>query len=92
MKELSVARGTYENIEIVQRAVNEFDPGFGDALDVCWDEIHLKRKTRLNDVVEYAKQRARESKHTLSSQSDSRYPGPGVSLRHATGKSGITAK
>lgn len=79
-----VARGAHDNVEVVVCTVNKLNPRLRDTFDVRWNKVHLQYMFSIETMMQYI------CKRTLSAHSASRYPGPGVSRRHATGKSGTT--
>lgn len=78
---------TDNDIDILVLPVDGFDAGGRDALYGVCDEVNLTGNT-LGSI----RCRGVTKTRTLSSHSASRYPGPGVSLRHATLNSGMTAR
>ena len=80
-----------DNVELLHLAVRSLDSSLCEAPDGFRHKIDLCAQRAHRSEVRQVKNSKLGPKLTLSSHNASRYPGPGVSLRHATGNSGTTA-
>lgn len=81
---MSLTSAADDDVKVFSLTVVCLDAVLREAFDTLWYKLDLNKSGKMGNSNDVWKQL------TLSSHNASRYPGPGVSRRHATGKSGMT--